>query len=141
MSVLALTTAAALLVSSPGSSADSDATVLAANGGFLLGNAHRCGIATDRIVRAGQLVRGLILAAARDEQEQKEATDQFATFFMATAVPAKGAKLVASCQIVASELSRLEQHQLAGNVASNLNQPVASGSSSGLPGMRASDGE
>jgi len=28
-----------------------------------LGNAHRCGIQNDRIVRAGELIRDLILAA------------------------------------------------------------------------------
>jgi hypothetical protein len=68
MSLLTATTVAALLVASPSSS---DADRLAAYGGFLLGNAHRCGIAAERVERAGQLIRELVLAAARDPARKK----------------------------------------------------------------------
>jgi len=114
MSVLAATTTvAALLIASPSTT---DADRLAANGGFLLGNAHRCGIAGDRVVRAGQLIRDLIVAAAEDAREQEDATARFVRFFVVSAVadPA-AAKAVASCQKVAKEFDRLERHRVVGN--------------------------
>ena len=109
MSALASATVAALLIASPSTT---DATRVAADGGFLLGNAHRCGIQNDRIVRAGQLIRDLILAAAGDAQEQDEATARFARFFIVSAfVDPAGKQPVASCQIVSSEFEQLEQHR------------------------------
>jgi len=80
-----------------------------------LGHAHRCGIQTERVVRAGQLIRELILAAAADTREQEDATSRFAQFFLATAVPDQGAsKLIPSCQTVASEFEKLERHRVTG---------------------------
>jgi hypothetical protein len=106
--LLAATTVAALLIASP---SISDADRIAANGGFLLGNAHRCGIATERITRAGRLIRGLIAAATADDKDEDAARTRFAAFFLVSAVGDPAAeKLVVSCRIVASELSRLERH-------------------------------
>ncbi len=136
MSVLALTTAAVLLVASPGATSSADADRIAANGGFLLGHAHRCGIQTERVVRAGQLVRELILAAAADTRAQEDATSRFAQFFLATAVPDQGdSKLIPSCQTVASEFEKLERHRVAGT-GSN----AATGRSANR-GFRLGDGE
>lgn len=119
----AVITLAALLVSSP---SGTDADRIAANGGFLLGNAHRCGINSDRVERAGQLVRTLITAAAADDETDEEATARFSAFFLVSAtVDPKEEKLVASCRRVGRELSRLEKHQHA-----------LIGSSSGKPGSR-----
>ena len=109
MSLVAATTVAALLIASPSTT---DADRIAANGGFLLGNAHRCGIDTDRVVHAGQLVRDLIAAATGDSKEAAEAaSERFARFFIVSAFadPTKE-KFVASCAIVGTELARLEQH-------------------------------
>ena len=109
MSALASATVAALLIASPSTT---DAARVAADGGFLLGNAHRCGIQNDRIVHAGQLIRDLILAAAADAQEQDEATARFARFFIVSAfVESTGKQPVASCRIVSSEFEQLEQHR------------------------------
>ena len=111
MSLLTTTTVAALLVVSPRSS---DADRLAANGGFLLGNAQRCGIAAERVERAGKLIRELVLAAARDEHEEEDAKGRLAAFFLVSATPhnGKGKKaLVASCRLVTSEFEQLEHHQ------------------------------
>ena len=136
MSVLALTTAAVLLVASPGGTSSADAGRIAANGGFLLGHAHRCGIPTERVVRAGQLIRELILAAAGDARAQEDATARFAQFFLATAVPDQGdSKLIPSCQTVASEFEKLERHRVAGT-GSN----AATGRSANR-GFRLGDGE
>lgn len=117
------TTVAALLIASPSTT---DIDRIAANGGFLVGNAHRCGLDPDRVVRAGQLVRELIAAATASEKAQEEATMRFAEFFLVSAfADPKKEKLVASCKMVSAELGRLEQHQSA-----------LIGSNAGGPGTR-----
>src|SRR5437763_878532 len=122
MSLLGMTTAVLLIASSGtnsgttslGANPSTDAARIATNAGFLLGNAHRCGIATDRVVKAGQMIRELIHAAAKDSREQEDATEQFATFFLATALPdMSDGKLVASCTTVTSEFQKLERHRVA----------------------------
>jgi hypothetical protein len=107
--LVAATTVAALLIASP------SATVLdriAADSGFLLGNAHRCGIATDRVVQAGDVVRQLIASAAADDNERDQAALRFAQFFLVSAVPdTDKEKMAASCDVVTSEFEKFEQHQ------------------------------
>ena len=133
MSALASATVAALLIASPSTT---DAARVAADGGFLLGNAHRCGIQNDRIVQAGELIRDLILAAAGDSQEQDEATARFARFFIVSAfVDATGNQPVASCQIVSSEFEQLEQHR----AVADASKTAAGGTTSPRPGP--GDGE
>ena len=142
MSVLAATAAAMLLVASPGSISGTDAGRLAATGGFLLGNAHRCGIPTDRVVRTGQLIRELIAAAARDTQEQETATERFAKAFMATAAPdTADGKLAASCEMVSSEFEKLEGHQVAAKAAKPEAAPKSAMGSTARPKFRLGDGE
>src|SRR3954453_20892122 len=103
-------TLAALLVASPSTT---DADRIAANGGFLLGNAHRCGIVDSRVTRAGQLVRTLIAATSPDDKAEEEATGRFSAFFLLSAVAdPKTDKLVASCKRITAELRRLEGHQI-----------------------------
>ena len=107
--LVAATTVAALLIASP---SVTDADRIAANGGFLVGSAHRCELGSERVIRAGQLVRELIAAAAADEKTQEAATQRFSEFFLVSAFadPQKE-KLVASCRLVSAELGKLEQHQ------------------------------
>jgi hypothetical protein len=103
-------TVAALLVASPSLT---DADHIAANGGFLLGSAHRCGIEDSRVTRAGQLVRTLISAASPDAKAEEEATARFSAFFLVSAVAdPKTDKIVASCKRITAELRRLESHQV-----------------------------
>ncbi|MGD9615306.1 MAG: hypothetical protein AB7H90_09175 [Alphaproteobacteria bacterium] len=110
MSATAAITVAALLVASP---SVTDADRVAANGGFLLGNAHRCGLGDDRVTRAGQLVRTLISAASHDDKTEEEATARFSAFFLVSAVAdPKTEKLVASCKRITAELKRLESHKV-----------------------------
>ncbi len=123
MSVLTAATVAALLIASP-STNDSDR--LAANGGFLLGNAQRCGIAADRVERAGRVIRTLIRASAEDAHAEEDATARFARFFLVSAAeeaatprPAANAPGL-SCRKVAGELERLERHGLFGGVAAGM---------------------
>jgi hypothetical protein len=130
--LVAATTVAALLIASPSTT---DADRIAANGGFLIGSAHRCGLDTDRVVGAGRLVRQLISAATADSKEEEAATTRFAQFFLVSAFQEQGKdKLVISCKLVASELVKLEQHQLE-LVGSNAVPD------DGRPHFRPSDGE
>lgn len=108
MSVLAAASVAALLIASP---SQSNAQRLAANGGFLLGNAQRCGIAPARIEREGRLIRGLISAAAAASGTEDAATSRFAAFFLVSALAAeRGDAPLASCDVVTREFARLERH-------------------------------
>ena len=79
MPLVAATTVAALLIASPSTT---DLDRLAANGGFLVGNAHRCEIEQERVVRVGELVKNLIAAAARDDKQRDDAIGRFAAFFL-----------------------------------------------------------
>ena len=117
----AATTVAALLIALPSAT---DVDRIAANGGFLVGNAHRCGIDNERVVRAGQLVRELISAATGDNQQEEAGNARFAQFFLVSSLPDQGKqKLVVSCKVVATELTKLEQHQLELVGSSNPNEP------------------
>jgi hypothetical protein len=109
MSAAAITVAA-LLVASP---SITDADRIAANGGFLLGNAHRCGMGENRVTQAGQLIRTLISAAAPDDKAEEDATARFSAFFLvSTEADPKSGKLVASCKRIIAELRRLESHRV-----------------------------
>lgn len=108
--LFAAATVAALLVASP---SVSTADHIAADGEFLLGNAHRCGVASERIDRARQLIRGLIVAAndGDDHGAEADSMNRFNEFFMISALPAdRPDEPVASCDAVAGELARLERH-------------------------------
>ena len=56
--------AAAFLFSASGPVTAANPTRIAETGAFLLGNAYRCGIADERVLRAGKVIRELIVAAA-----------------------------------------------------------------------------
>ncbi len=110
MPLLVAMTVTALLIASPG---QTEADQIAANGGFLIGSASRCGIATDRVEHVGQLVLDLIAAAAPDTLEREDALVRYARFFVAGALANRSTdKLVASCRLVSKEFARLEQHQM-----------------------------
>ena len=124
---LVATVAAVLLVGSQAAAPTADAVSLGAHAGFLLGNAHRCGIANERVVAAGQLVRDLIAVAARDAHETEEASARFAQFFFDSVFPAEGKDgLVPSCKTVSAEFGRLERHKgSAGTLSGSSARPRA----------------
>jgi len=137
MSLLATTTLAALLVANP---ANTDADRIAANGGFLLGNALRCKVEEQRVVKAGQLVHDLIVAAAGDNKEAEDATMRYAAFFVVSAYPDQAKeKTLASCRMVESELHSLEAHKLP-QPSLAAEEPPAVGNGD-APKFRLSDGE
>ena len=108
--ILAVTTAGLLLFGA-GVAEAADPTRLAETGGFLLGNAHRCGVLTERVEQAGKVIHDLIGAASYDSTEEAAADSRFAQIFMASAFPYQdGDALIPPCNVVIAQFERLEQH-------------------------------
>ncbi len=85
-------------------------TLLAETGGFLLGNAHRCGVAVERVERAGNVIHDFIVAAAKDSSEAAAADSRFAEIFLASALPNHDPDAFPSCTVVIEQFDRLERH-------------------------------
>ena len=108
--ILTVTTAVLLLLGA-GVAEAADSTGLAETGGFLLGNAHRCGVQTERVAQAGKVIHDLIVAASYDLTEEAAADSRFAQIFMASAFPDQdGDALVPPCKVVIAQFERLERH-------------------------------
>jgi hypothetical protein len=102
--------ASALLVMATGAAAAANSTRIAETGAALLGNAHRCGVADERLVRAGKVVRELIVASSDNPDEQKAAKSRFAETFRASAQSeAEGHRPIPPCKTVLAQFERLEQ--------------------------------
>ena len=108
-------TTGALLLASIDAAEATDPISLAETNAYLLGNAHRCGMADDRVERAGTMVRDSIAAAARDSAELAAAEARYIEIFAAIAVPSQDRDGFPSCKVVIPQFERLERHrQLAG---------------------------
>jgi len=103
-------TVALLLFSGSGIAAAAGPAQLAETAGFLLGNAHRCGVSTERVGHAGKVIHDLIVAASDDRTEEEAADRRFVEIFMASAYPDRAASLVAPCEAVIAQFERLERH-------------------------------
>jgi hypothetical protein len=104
-------TTALLLLSGIGVAQAADSIQLAETAGFLLGNAHRCGVPTERVEQAGKVIHDLIVAASDDANEQAVADLRFADIFMASAFPDQDRDaLVPLCEVVVAQFERLERH-------------------------------
>jgi hypothetical protein len=102
--------AAAFLFAASGAATAANPTRIAETGAYLLGNAHRCGVADDRVVRAGKVIRELIVAAAYDAGEQTAAKTRFAAIFRESARPeGNGRTPIPPCRTVVTQFERLEQ--------------------------------
>ncbi len=109
-SMIAVATAALLLWGHNGL-AKAESNQLAETGGFLLGNAHRCGVRAQRIADAGEVIHDLILAAANDPREASAAEWRYAEVFMASAAPKQEqGTLIPPCGVVITQFDRLERH-------------------------------
>jgi hypothetical protein len=110
--IAAVTTALLLFlgVLGVGVAAAADATRLAETAGFLLGNAHRCGVASERVDHAGRVIHHLIVAASYDSTEEATADARFVETFLASAAPDPEGALIPSCTAVVAQFERLEQH-------------------------------
>jgi hypothetical protein len=97
--ILAVTTGVLLLLGAGGAEA-ADSTRLAETGGLLLGNAHRCGVQTERVAQAGKVIHDLIVAASYDATEEAAADSRFAQIFMASAFPDQDRDaLIPACKV------------------------------------------
>ena len=104
-------TAALVLLLGTGAAKAADPAQFAETAGFLLGNAHRCGVPTDRVEHAGKVIHDLIVAASYDSTEEAAADSRFAQMFMASAFPDQGGDaLIPPCKVVIAQFDRLEQH-------------------------------
>jgi hypothetical protein len=107
---LAVTTALLLLLGT-GVAKAANSVQLAETAGFLLGNAHRCGVPTDRVEYAGKVIQRLIVAASYDSTEEAAATSRFAETFEVAASPDREPDaLIPPCEVVISQFERLERH-------------------------------
>jgi hypothetical protein len=110
MHLLPIFAASTLLLAGTEIAAAASSSRIAETGAFLLGNAHRCGVADERVVRAGKVIRQLIVAAADDASEQTAAKSRFAEIFRASAHPeGDGHALIPPCKTVLTQFERLEQ--------------------------------
>ena len=106
-----LIVATALLLSSITIAKAADPIGLAETGGFLLGNADRCGVPATRVAQAGKVIHQLIVAASIDPTEEAAAASRFTEIFKASAHPdQEGAALIPACGIVVAQFQRLERH-------------------------------
>jgi hypothetical protein len=99
-----------LLLLGSGAADAADSTLLAETGGFLLGNARRCGVPVERVERAGKVVHDFIVAAAEDANEAAAADSRFSEIFIASALPEPDPDAFPSCTVVIQQFDRLEQH-------------------------------
>jgi hypothetical protein len=110
MQLIPALTACVLALSASGTASAANSTRIAETGAYLLGNAHRCGVTDERVVRAGKVIRELIAAAADGDGERNAAKTRFAEIFRATArVDADGHAATPPCKTVVGQFERLEQ--------------------------------
>jgi hypothetical protein len=102
--------ATALLLWGSAVAEPADPTQLAETGAYLLGNAHRCGVANERVTYAKTAMRDLIVVAARNSAEAAAAESRFAEIFSALAVPSEDRDGFPACKVVIARFERLEGH-------------------------------
>src|SRR5260221_11041114 len=108
-STLAVTTALTLLLGI-GVAEAADPTMLAQTAGFLLGNAHRCGVPDERVERAGKVIHDMIVAAAYDPNEAPAADSRFVEMFVPSAFPNQEPyALIPACAAVATQFKELDR--------------------------------
>ena len=102
--------ASALLLFAAEVAAAANSSRIAETGAALLGNAHRCGVTDERVVRAGKVIRELIIAASDDANERAAAKSRFAEIFRASAqAEGDGHGAIPPCKAVLTRFEHLEQ--------------------------------
>jgi hypothetical protein len=101
----------ALLLSSISVARAADPVLLAETGAYLLGNAQRCGVTTERVLRAGRVIRDMIASLPAEPSEKEIAGSRFASMFLSSAHPSTDTELsVPGCNDVVAQFERLERH-------------------------------
>ena|SRR6516225_4944133 len=104
-------TAALVLLLGTGVAKAADPAQLAETAGFLLGNAHRCGVPTDRVEHASAVIHRFIVAASFNSTDEAAANSRFAETFLTSAFPDQdGDVLIPPCKAVIAQFERLERH-------------------------------
>jgi hypothetical protein len=100
-----------LLLSSIGTAKAADPVLLAESGAFLLGNAQRCGVSTERVMRAGRVLHDMISSVSKETKEKEVADARFSDVFWSAAAPSGGWELLMPpCRVVVAQFNRLEDH-------------------------------
>jgi hypothetical protein len=103
--------ASALLLYSAGVAEAADPVLLAETGAYLLGNAQRCGVPAERVLRAGKVIRDMIASLSAAPGEKEIAGARFSSIFLSNARPLPEAQpLVPACDTVVAQFERLERH-------------------------------
>lgn len=89
----------------------SEATQLADRAGFLVGHAHRCGVAEAHLERTQGRIDELIAAFSVDDGDNEDAQTQFAQRVLASALAQMIGDPLPACGVVRSQLARFEQHR------------------------------
>ena len=101
--------AALLLAASP--TLAGEASQLAERGGFLLGHAYRCGVASDRLQPAARMVQQLIAALSLDSDEETAADQKFIDEVLASGLAEAPGVPLPSCGAIRRDFALFEQHQ------------------------------
>ena len=100
-----------LLLSSVSIAKAADPVLLAETGAYLLGNAQRCGVPPERVVRAGRVIRDMIASLSTEPSEKEVAGARFAIVFLSSAHPSPSAEpSIPACDVVVTQFERLERH-------------------------------
>jgi hypothetical protein len=103
--------AGALLLSSVSIAEAADPGLLAETGAYLLGNAQRCGVSTERVSRAGRVIRDMIASVSVEPTEKEVAGARFARVFSSSAHPSpEVGPLIPACDVVVMQFEKLERH-------------------------------
>jgi hypothetical protein len=101
----------ALLLSSVSVAEAADPVLLAESGAYLLGNAQRCGVSPERVLRAGRVIRDMIASISAEPSEKEVAGTRFTSLFLSGAHPSRDTELlVPACDVVVAQFERLERH-------------------------------
>jgi hypothetical protein len=87
-----------------------EASQVAARGGFLMGQAVRCGVAAERLEPSAKLMGDLIVALSIDAQESTAAKDQLVDEIFTYALASASDGPAPSCMLVERDLERFERH-------------------------------
>jgi len=111
MRLLLLVRTTIILLLCTGAAKAADPMLLAETGGFLLGNAHRCDVSAERIIRAGKVIVDMIATVSQDASEKDAADARFAqAFSLSSTLAAKDNGFSPPCEAIVTQFERLERH-------------------------------
>ena len=120
----------------------SEATDIADRAGFLMGHAHRCGVAEGRLEHAQARIERIIAAFARDDDDRDTAETHLAQQILAGALATLLGDPLPACALVRSELAQFEAHRNPAATPSDQEEMMAEKQQSSVrPGRTAAAGK